>query len=347
MNIRLLLLPTLVLVALTGCRKDPYVQVYIDNMNAEKRLLEDTLYDLQYDYDDKLAEVEKLRQELETLKTGSVNAPSPSGTTSPRAERGEPRTLFPDIPNLTPPTIEEGIRSDPDGPKKSGIGEDPDDLEPPQLDLGDAADDVSVIPMPLDEQITELHLDAARTGGFQRDELAGDDGIVVVFQPRNAQHDFVPQPGRVNVVLLDPETRARVALWEFTESETELALQKAGSQRGIELTMPWTETPPQKSRLHLFVRFWLPDGQAVQEDREITIAPTGQLAARWTPRSRARPEPPSHQLEVADRHGESTSSSIGQEAEPKPKGGWEAPSNSDGSEASIKQARRPTWRPYR
>ena len=70
MNVRLLLLPAIVVVLLTGCRKDPYMQVYIDNMNAEKRMLEDTLYDLQYDYDSKVAEVEKLRKELEQSQIG-------------------------------------------------------------------------------------------------------------------------------------------------------------------------------------------------------------------------------------------------------------------------------------
>ena len=40
---------------LGGCRNDPHTQLYIDNVNAEKRLLEDTLYDLQYDYECKIA----------------------------------------------------------------------------------------------------------------------------------------------------------------------------------------------------------------------------------------------------------------------------------------------------
>ena len=43
-----------------------------------------------------------------------------------------------------------------------------------------------------------------------------------------------PYPGRVSVVLLDHETRSRVALWEFTQAETEMALQQAGAGRGIE-----------------------------------------------------------------------------------------------------------------
>ncbi len=254
MNVRLLLLPVMLVGLLTGCRRDPRLQVYIDNMNAEKRMLEDTLYDLQHDYDSRVSEIEKLRKELASLKSGGVSSATPP-------EKGQPRNLFPDIPELKPPTIEEGVPSDGGAapPAKSpqqapSKEEGPDDLEPPKLDLGGAGDSLSAIPMPSDTHVTELHLDPARTGGLQQDDQPGDDGIQLVFQPRNSQHDFVPQPGRVSVVLLDEESRKRVARWEFTRDDTALALQHARAGEGIELTMPWQESPPTKSNLHLFVR---------------------------------------------------------------------------------------------
>ena len=55
MSVRLLLTAGLATLLLGGCRNDPHMQLYIDNVNAEKRLLEDTLYDLQYDYECKIA----------------------------------------------------------------------------------------------------------------------------------------------------------------------------------------------------------------------------------------------------------------------------------------------------
>ncbi|MCU0457092.1 MAG: hypothetical protein MUE74_12385, partial [Bacteroidales bacterium] len=71
------LLPeTMICLLLCGCRTDPHVQVYIDNINAEKRLLEDTLFDLQYDYESNLREMEKLRAELARLRPESASGGS-------------------------------------------------------------------------------------------------------------------------------------------------------------------------------------------------------------------------------------------------------------------------------
>ena len=286
-----------------------------------------------------------MRKELASLKSGGVSSATPP-------EKGQPRNLFPDIPELKPPTIEEGVPSDGGAapPAKSpqqapSKEEGPDDLEPPKLDLGGAGDSLSAIPMPSDTHVTELHLDPARTGGLQQDDQPGDDGIQLVFQPRNSQHDFVPQPGRVSVVLLDEESRKRVARWEFTRDDTALALQHARAGEGIELTMPWQESPPTKSNLHLFVRYWLPDGRAVQQDRAITITPSGQLTARWTPRSQPLEDSAPSRVDVAEKQeAEVTDNSPGTGSS---SDDWEASRGAAGSGQPVRQARLPQWRPYR
>ena len=314
------------------------MQVYIDNMNAEKRLLEDTMYDLQYDYDTKVAEVEKLRQELEELQ-GGTSSREGSGS-------GGTRELYPEIPDLSPPTIDQG------SPSGEGTGGDApggdvemDDLEPPKLDLGTEKDSLSVVPMPLDQQVTKLHVHPTHTGGLQQDKKPGDDGIVVVFEPRNREDDFVPMASRVSVVLLDPETRERVARWELSKEQTEVALQKARTGRGIELHMPWQDTPPSKSRLHLFVRYWLPDGTAVQGDREITITPNGQLAARWTPRTEQRPAPP-RRLNVADTLDQTTEATGSSPDSSQRSDARDTPRSQD-TPPTARQAQLPQWRPFR
>ena len=220
-----------------------------------------------------------------------------------------------------------------------------DDLEPPQLDLGDGAP-LSTIPLPADQQITSLHLDPTLTGGLQQDEQPGDDGIVVVFQPRNADNHFVPTPGRVSVVLLDPETRRRVARWEISEQQTQVALQQSRAGRGIELNMPWQDKPPLQSHLHLFVRYWLPDGKAVQADREITITPNGQLAARWTPRTEQRPDSPKR-WNVADNQEPAPASPAPRSAHSRLQDGWETSHTPGTTTPAPRQAGLPQWRPYR
>ncbi len=357
MTLRLLLLPAILVTLLTGCRRDPYLQVYIDNMNAEKRMLEDTLYDLQHDYDCKVTEVERLQRELSALKTGGLPGEprKDRSTLSPGSQA--PRNLFPQVPDLEPPTIDEGEMDAPNSPPhtpedpqsdqgpQTDDGESPDDLEPPKLDLGDADDSVSAVPHPSLEQITELHLDPARTGGWQMDDEPGDDGIRVVLQPRNEQHQYVPSPGRVSVVLLDEQTRERVARWEFTSADTEMALQKAQAGQGIELTMPWQDSPPEHSRLRLFVRYWLPDGQVVQQDREINVTPSGRLAARWMPRSLPRVQRPAPEGRVANDLVEDATDSASNAAGQNPRFPWQGSTRT--ATAPTPQAQRPEWRPYR
>lgn len=346
-SVRLLQVATVVLICLTGCRKDPHLQVYIDNMNAEKRLLEDTLYDLQYDYESKVAEVEQLRQKLESLETGgkSVLSSGDSSSDSTPDRSGRPREMFPDIPELQLPQIDEGTQREdsPQGAERSidDLG-DPDDLAPPKLDLGDGTP-VSSIPLPANQRVTQLFLNPTRTRGLQQDKRPGDDGIVVAFEPRNRDRQYVPKASRVSIVLLDPDSRQRVARWELTSDEIESALHKTPHVRGIQLALPWQETPPSESRLHLFVRYWLPDGQAVEADQVISIKPSDQIAARWTPRTEQRPDRSKSRFNVVDN--EPAPPASGEQASESDS--WEAAAPPKPDRAPAKQAQRPEWRPYR
>ena len=108
MSVRFLLTAGLTLSLLCGCRRDPRMQVYIENVNAEKRMLEDTLYDLQYDYETKLKEVERLQAEVARLKGTSTGGSATGGAAKVKAPSAPGGDLFPDIPELKPPTVEAG-----------------------------------------------------------------------------------------------------------------------------------------------------------------------------------------------------------------------------------------------
>ncbi|MCU0961220.1 MAG: hypothetical protein MUF48_14065 [Pirellulaceae bacterium] len=160
MSIRFLPTASLLLVLLSGCRTNPHTQVYLDNVNAEKRLLEDTLYDLQYDYECNLKELENLRAELTRVRRGDVSAsPAPRDGAASRRKPSPPSAAGGDIApdELAPPVVEPGTPAPPQSeppqppresqpPREPQPPQEPDDLDmsPPKLELGPPQEAASV-----------------------------------------------------------------------------------------------------------------------------------------------------------------------------------------------------------
>lgn len=171
---------------------------------------------------------------------------------------------------------------------------------------------------------THLTFNAVHTGGVNLDGRPGDDGLAILLETLNDQGEFVPQVGKVSVVLLDPALEgadARVARWDFNEDQVRASQSVLAQQRGIALTMPWPTAPPQNSTLRLFVRLETADGQRLQADQELSVSLPGQASntatrpnrdepsasaapamERWTPRAAGGDYPAG---EVARRPGTS------------------------------------------
>ena len=145
----------------------------------------------------------------------------------------------------------------------------------------------------LDQRVEMIHLNPRVTGRADFDAQPGDDGICVLVEPRNRSGDFVPEPARVSVVLLDPtksDDAARVARWDLDAEATRQFLRTDTADRGLLLRLPWQDTPPEPRRLHLFVRYVTADGRKLEADREIDLDSADRVAQRWTPRRSPSPE---------------------------------------------------------
>jgi hypothetical protein len=333
MKLRLLLI--LIVLLLGGCRRGAYRQLAYDTLVAENRLLEDEKYQWKNDYEDAVDEIDRLRDEIEELRSGGSSVLVPGG--SSRESDREPRDLFPrDVPDLD---IDQGTPGGDQAPGRDSrtIEDDDelDDLEPPKLDLG-GGDALSDTPLPIDRQVTDLHVHAQEITDRSSDQQAGGSGISITFEPRNRAGDFVPLPGPVTVELRDPQSRQQAAYWELDSQQIQAALQQSeAGGRGIELNLPWQTSPPSGSRMQLVVRYWPQQGDVVQSQSEITLTPHAQLTARWTPRTEQRPDPPAAHLRLADQ-----SESVAGDA-PAPSG------NATNEPPPDRQARLPQWRPYR
>ncbi|MDX1946171.1 MAG: hypothetical protein SFU86_12300 [Pirellulaceae bacterium] len=274
---------------LAGCQ-GPQVATHIDSVNAEYRQLEDYVYCLE---DENL----RLQQELEHAQAnhqrGRSAEPARGGLfrRTPRTESAEPagpsdpglpNIEMPNSPGNTPPRSSTLQKPASDVPESL-------DLAPPSVELPAPSEPAPLPPpvRPTDGKVTHITLNSLLTGGIDLDGQAGDDGLSVVIEPRNAAEQLVPDAGAVSVVVLDPSRQgeaARVARWDFDLSATRSKLQATAAAPGITLQMPWPAEAPKSTTLQLFVRYESPDGRKLESSREIYIAPLGQASQRWTPR---------------------------------------------------------------
>lgn len=273
-----------VCVLLLGCRNDPYLDSHIEILNAERRALEDQLYQLEYDYEKKVAEVERLKEKL---------GDGDEGESRRRRSDDTPRVDFPsddfDSLDLSPPSVTPGV---PDVPS----------IELPEPNTSSRLHSRTMPTEPVragpsllepdDPRITHIHVDPLQTGGSDFDQRPGDDGIFLVLQPRNRSDRFVPLAGPITVVALDYSRREagaepRFAKWDLTAQQVDNALQNNSTQKGIYLRLPWAEETPTSSKLMVAVRYSTADGRKLDASRDIFVTLPGQFSQRWTPRSSA------------------------------------------------------------
>lgn len=281
------------------------MDAYLDLQNSEKRALEDQVYQLKYDYARDLKELKACRAKL-----GLDDKSRPKGD-GQKTGQDPPKTLQDILPedSTEPPKVElpPGFNS-PDGkqtsttPKRHTAASRPaakvalasatidPDPAPVFAEDGATADDVAT---DATERVDYIFLNPRLTGGQDFDQQAGDDGLGVLIEPRNKDGQFVPQPAKVSIVLLDPAkpgANVRVARWDFDKEVAAKLLRDAPLDRGLHFRMPWPKNPPEHEHLQLFVRFWCEDGRKLEASREITVRLPSRIPSAWTRRAEP-PEP--------------------------------------------------------
>jgi hypothetical protein len=271
---------------IVGCRRDPYADAYFDMLSAERRMLEDRLYEAEYNY-------EKTLRELQACRAKPV--PTRSRDQRNEDDRRVPPSETPDLPEIELPpgfSRDDGRLTD-DRFRPVGTGVLPLVHEPPNsVDSKRLpTPDTNLPAQPRDLRVAAIYLNPRRTGGIDLDGMPGDDGLSVLIEPRNALGQFVGAPAAVSIVLLDPLERgdgARFARWDFDRSATQGMMKSQGLDRGLHVQVPWPDVPPTTDRLHLFVRYTTDDQRILESDREILLRAPELVADRWTPRVESR-----------------------------------------------------------
>ncbi len=136
------------------------------------------------------------------------------------------------------------------------------------------------------KDVGQLVLNRMLTGGYNDNGKPGDSGVLVVLETRDAKGRRLEAPADVSVVLLDPAKTgdmARFARWDFAAGETAKLFRGNGVSRGMYIECPWPGSPPEHSRLHLFVRYTTRDGRKLEVDQPIEVGLPSENISRWTP----------------------------------------------------------------
>ncbi len=111
--------------------------------------------------------------------------------------------------------------------------------------------------------VSAIKINSMLTAGIDKDEIAGDDAIVVNFAPYDDDGEMVKLHGPVDIVAIDPtqpEGEQFVARWNFTTDETRDHWVRGFLGSGYQFTLPWPENPTH-DELVLHVRLKAPDGR--------------------------------------------------------------------------------------
>ncbi len=304
---------------LVGCRAAMKSDMTL--LERDLRLQEDEIYRLQACLDDMCAAREATIRENEALKQELSDGSSGGGAGS---------SAMPEV-DLEPPSVElPGSRS----PSRSR--EKP-DLTPPTIELPEPTDAPSVELTPGGEQSsmlsvppTQLVINTRLTGGMDRDGRDGDEGILVVFEPRDSEGNLVKWPGQVSVVAMDPAlegSAARVARWNFSSDEVTNHYMSTVFGRGLQFELPWPSNPPTSRDLVLFVRFTTDDGQKLTADTPIVV------------------DPPGGDAPGQDRHTKRPAKQARRDEEPQSRA--KEPEPRSEAPRTARHSDRPEWKPYR
>lgn len=118
------------------------------------------------------------------------------------------------------------------------------------------------------------------SGGHNTDRKPGDDGIQVIFAPRDAQDQPLQVRGAISVVLVDPELNARSARWEFSTDESQQFFKKSLlAGEAYHLDLRWPIDAPTNAEQELHVRFTTADGQRHEASTKIILQIPGAKVA--------------------------------------------------------------------
>ncbi len=149
-------------------------------------------------------------------------------------------------------------------------------------------------------QISKLHVYALASGGLNKDDLPGDDAVVVQFVPVDSDNEPIKVPGQVEFTLFDPllpESDRELGRWSFSTDECRSHWTRGLTSSGFQFSLP-LERSPLHTDLVVHLKFRTSDDQRYDVSHIVKVVlPTGNTATKV---KRPRPKP----IQVDDQSDE-------------------------------------------
>jgi hypothetical protein len=132
------------------------------------------------------------------------------------------------------------------------------------------------------------------TGGYDEDNVPGDEGLQVMLEPRDFDGHAVKAAGALHVEALEisPEgLKTPLSCWDFTPDQLRRMWKTGLLSNGYQVTMPW-KAWPSSERLRVVARFTLADGHAYEAEKDVTIRPTPVAKRKTFPATTAEAAAP-------------------------------------------------------
>ena len=217
----------------SGCRNNPRVARELEQMGSQRRVLEDQIYDLQYEYDKKADEAIRLQKENASLrseleKTNSASIENETGEGGPALidlSAGKQRV------RIEPQKQIETIH-----PVRHVAF-----TEKPQRSTAD---------------VKSLEINKLRSVFRDADSNGLIDTIVLHIAPRNQEGNYIPYADYVNVVIRHNEaTDKLIAQWEISPLEVKRILETSIYKQTIPLELKLSEELDDTVSLFVDVRY--------------------------------------------------------------------------------------------
>jgi hypothetical protein len=272
MNPRYVLAAALLVSLVAGCQnhREAYM---VDAFNAQDLILEDKIYELSNRMDELEARLElrgdRFQRSMEDADVEDTDD-SPESSAESSSE-----SMLPDDEetDLTPPEVEPGTPAEPENLPGPDSEED---------ENTSTARKTSHVSARTDRDVVGIAIVEVRPANF--DTQPGDDGILVMLEPKNRRGETVLDPAKIEIKIGDPAAAVHIGPWEFPADAIAHSVQNTDKIQAIVLEVPWNEIS-QHNKLDLFVQYTRPDGEKLQNRTRFSTNTRDTVASRWSARS--------------------------------------------------------------